>query len=62
MTTKTDYKPCPRSWGDGYTAGYRQAIRDAAEMLETVDNRSTIPMTALDYAIAIRALAPTEDE
>lgn len=60
MTTKTNYKPCPRSWGDGYTAGYRQAIRDAAEILDTVDNHSN-PMTALDCAIAIRALAPREE-
>lgn len=45
MTTKIDYKPCPRSWGDGYTAGYKRAIRDAAEILETVDNHSN-PMTA----------------
>lgn len=25
----SNYKPCPRSWGDGYVAGYRQAILDA---------------------------------
>lgn len=62
MTTKTDYKPCPRSWGDGYTAGYKQAIRDAAEMLETVHNHSILPITALDCAQAIRALAPKGEE
>lgn len=50
MTTKTNYKPCPRSWGDGYTAGYSQAIRDAAAMLETEDNHSILPMTALEQA------------
>lgn len=61
MTTNTDYKPCPRSWGDGYTAGYRQAIRDAAEILDTVDNHSN-QMTALDCVQAIRALAPREED
>lgn len=62
MTTKTNYKPCPRSWGDGYTAGYRQAIRDAAAILETIDNHSILPMTALDCARAIRELAPRVDD
>lgn len=64
MTTKTDtdqYRPCPRSFGDGYHAGYRRAIEDAARILDTVDNHRN-PMTVFDCAYAIRALAPKENE
>ena len=32
MTTEAN-RPCPRSWGDGYRAGYEQGLRDAVQSL-----------------------------
>lgn len=58
MTTEQQ-RPCPRSWGDGYVAGYRRAIKDAAQILDTQANRSN-PMTIFDCSRAIRALAPKD--
>lgn len=65
--TNEPWRPDPRSWGDGYRAGYEAGLQDAARAITQHDKRgrewimgSLWDTLARECATRIEALKPKE--